>query len=271
MLHRRHATHHAVGFLVGILIIGSALGGVTALLGRTTISDADAALRTEARPLVRMTDARKQRLLARSQKRRLRRTKRLQSGNRPVRDIGVTYPMQTASFAKSTDRTWDITYNMGFLSYPRLRIATPLGKPTITNWKNRNWFGLEKQLQKLMMAGAGMYPHSVPFGNYGKVIIAGHSSPPTMEALWRSNVYGQVFSKLPEARVGDRVEIRDESNKTHIYEVKSSKEVPATETSILLQDPSKKVLELFTCYPVGTTRSRWSVSLELVESAVAMK
>ena len=40
---------------------------------------------------------------------------------------------------------------------------------------------------------------------------------------------------------------------------------PATYTKLLLQNPSKKEIVLFTCYPVGTTRERFVVWAEYEE------
>lgn len=253
MLHKHHSLHHLIGFLVGVILMGGVMGGISAYIGTSVVQDANA-VRTE----------RLERLTWRVLQRRLRRQKRLQRAERVVSDVSITYPMRVGFFGRPMlSKKWDIALNVGSISYPRLGISAPVARPTITNWKNRNWRALESQMQYGMLNGVTMYPHSVAPGKSGKMIIAGHSSPPTLDAL--KSPYGEILARLPEARIGDRIEIRDEKGTPFVYEVTKSKEVAATATSILLQDTSDPEMILFTCYPIGTTRNRWAVWLELVE------
>jgi LPXTG-site transpeptidase (sortase) family protein len=261
MLHKHHSSHHLAGFILGILLIGGSVGAMSGHLGKNAIRDASA-LKTSM--LDGLSDERRERIMKRTMKRRIRREKRLQKSERVVKDIGVTYPMHTNALSdQSLSRKWEVALNAGFLSYSRLNISAPIGRPSITNWKNRNWRALENQMQYGLMNGLVAYPHSPNPGGNGNLIVAGHSSAPTLEAL--GSPYEDVFAELPKAEIGDRIEIRQEDSVPYIYEVYETEVVAPTNTSILLQDPRVRDLILFTCYPVGTTRERLIVKARLVE------
>jgi sortase A len=157
-----------------------------------------------------------------------------------------------------------VALQTGILTYARLGIQAPIGKPSLTQWRAKNWRALEEQLQFGLLYGVVAYPHSPPFGGQGNVVIAGHSSAPTPEA--RGSAYEDVFASLPDAKRGDRIELRDANGASYVYEVTETAIIPATEVSILLQDPRVRELTLFTCYPVGTTRDRFMVRARLKES-----
>ena len=157
----------------------------------------------------------------------------------------------------------EVALRTGTLSYARLGIAAPIGKPSLTHWKDQDWRALEEQMQFGLLHGVVAYPHSPPFGERGNVVIAGHSSAPAPEV--RGSAYEDVFALLPEARRGDRINLRDARGTLSVYEVTETAVIPATETSILLQDENIQELTLFTCYPVGTTRERFMVRAKLLE------
>jgi len=114
------------------------------------------------------------------------------------------------------------------------------------------------------LRGLVAYPHSPEAGGNGNIILAGHSSAPTLEAL--GSPYEDIFANLPNAEIGDRIEIRQGGDLIpYIYEVYETEVVAPTNTSILLQDPKVRDLILFTCYPIGTTRERLIVKSRLVE------
>jgi LPXTG-site transpeptidase (sortase) family protein len=257
MQHKHHAAQHVFGFLIGVVFIGSTLGGVSSLLGTHLIDSANA-LRGQT-----MGEERSVERAEREEKRRIRRTRRLQRSERVVSDIDVTYPMHAAALSGPIfNPKWEVVLYTGFLSYPQLNIEAPIGKPTITHWKNRNWRALEDQMQYGLMNGVVAYPHSPSFGENGNVIIAGHSSAPTLEAM--GSAYEDVFASLPYANIGDRIDITDGTGNSFTYQVFETAIVPPTYTSILMQNPSKKELLLFTCYPVGTTNDRFLVKARLV-------
>lgn len=267
MVHKHHSTHHILGYFMAVLLLGGILGSVSGITGESLFYFSDALEEQE-------TNAATARLavsLRNRFERRLRRSARLEHAERVVSDIGRTYPMQTNTFAYKGTASWGVALQTGTLSYDRLGVTAPIGKPSLLSWEQRNWRQLEDQLQFLLLNGVAAYPHSVLPGERGRLIIAGHSSPPTMEAI--GSPYEQIFSTLPDAKIGDVITVRDASGNEYTYVVTKTQIVPATYTQILLQDKKARELLLFTCYPVGTTRERFVVWAEMTEegSVVASK
>ncbi|MEK7136680.1 MAG: sortase [Patescibacteria group bacterium] len=247
MLQTQKNTQQVVSFLLGIALLSIALGATATFVGRNVIGGTLALEKSE---------------VPGNFERRIRREKRLQKLDRVLREIGKTYPMQTSMLLRGNlSRKWEVALDQGNLKYARLGITTPVSKPSLTRWKQRNWFGLEDQMQFGLLHGVVAYPHSPEPGEAGIVIIAGHSSAPTIEA--QSSPYREVFARLPEARVGDVIELRSEDGAVYSYEVYDTAIIPPTETSILLQDKNVQELTLFTCYPIGTTQERFVVHARL--------
>jgi len=259
MLHKHHSTHHAIGLLLAIVVIGGVLGGMSGIVGRKMVRESGA-YESE----VTRNNARQSRLMQRRLSRMKAREARLKRQGRVVSDVGTTYPMQNGVFAFKGSTKWNVSMSVASLLYPRLGLNAPIGKPKSESWNSRNWRRLEDEMQYLLLNGIAAYPHSTSPGANGSVIIAGHSSPPTMESV--GSPYEDIFANLPNARVGDFITIKDSAGDSHTYDVRKTQIVPATYTQILLQKPSKKELILFTCYPVGTTRERFVVWGELVET-----
>jgi LPXTG-site transpeptidase (sortase) family protein len=257
MLHKHHSHHHAILFLCSVILLGGALGGVSGALDKDIIFDANA-LRTDGTALSKSA----QRRLQRIEKRRLARERRMQRSRQIVSRTNVTYPMQANAFQISAKKRWDTKLNVGRLVYSDLGIIAPLGKPSNIHWKNKNWRELENQMQYALKNGLALYPHSPSLGSRGQVIIAGHSSAPTLSAI--GTPFEDVFAALPNAKTGDIVEVKDDNENTYKYEVTESKEISASQTSLLLQNKNKSEIILFTCYPVGTTRNRWAVWAKLL-------
>jgi len=267
MLHKHHATEHLAGFLAGILLVGGILGGLSGLMGTSVLYRSDAlgtrAIQNNLNPEQR------QRLGISIANRRTRREKRQQNTDRTANDTETTYPMRSNTYSFKGSTRWDVTLNTATLVYERLKISAPLGKPSSGNWKSQNWRGLEDQMQYLLLNGLALYPHSPELGAEGSLIVAGHSSPPTMEAI--GSPYEEILSSLPQAAPGDTITLYDESGAKFTYRVRKTEIVPPTYTQILLQEKSKKELVLFTCYPIGTTRERFVVWADLVENEVVAR
>lgn len=242
----RHQIHcRVLGCFLLLFLVSGGIGGIYASLGTTVIRNVGARERSE------------EKLLSEAKKRRERRAKRLQRGE------GAVSTKMQALRAKNLSEEFAVALQTGSLSYARLGIQAPIGKPSLEHWKNRNWRALEEQMQFGLLHGVVAYPHSPSFGGQGNIVIAGHSSAPTPEV--RGSAYESVFASLPEAKRGDRIELRDQRGASHVYEVIETAVIPATETSILLQDESAQDLTLFTCYPVGTTQDRFMVRAKLVQ------
>ena len=261
MLHRHHASRQVFGFLIGVLLMGGVFGGVSGIMGHGVFVQSNAFALRGMKTMI--ATERQERLEQSIMNRRSRRSERLKSEMRGMSDIGSIVPMQTNTYAFKGKTTWDVALNTSTLVYERLGIAAPIGKPSMANWMSRNWRALEYQMQYLLLNGLAVYPHSPRPGEVGTMIIAGHSSPPTMSAI--GSPYENILSVLPNAKIGDTITVFDSAGKAHRYSVQKTQVVPATYTKLLLQNPHKKEIVLFTCYPVGTTRERFVVWAEYEE------
>ncbi|MBT3834902.1 sortase [Candidatus Peribacteria bacterium] len=257
MLHKHHSHHHAILFLLSVIFIGGALGGVSGALDKDIIFDANA-LRADGTALSKSAQKR----LERIEKRRLARERKAQRSGQIAKKAKITYPMQASTLQKEAEKRWDTELDVGRLVYSNLGIVAPLGRPSDIHWKNKNWRELENQMQYALKNGLALYPHSPAVGSRGQVIIAGHSSAPTLDAI--GDPFEDIFAALPNSEVGDIVEVKDKYENTYKYEVTKSKEISASQTSLLLQNKSKSEIIMFTCYPVGTTRNRWAVWARLL-------
>ena len=243
MVCHHHPYRRIVGVALSILLVFGFVGEMSGLLG-TKLADDAGALDAHAKRKA------EERLLQSAERRRLRRTQRLSQSE------------TSALLRQNQSKKWEVALDTGTLSYSALHITAPIEKPSPTQWQNRNWALLEEQMQFGLLYGVVAYPHSPSLGARGNIIIAGHSSAPTAEA--QGSAYQDIFARLPAARIGDRIELRDAQGQAFVYEVYDTKAVPATQTSLLLQDEGRQDLTLMTCYPVGTTRERWIVKAKLV-------
>jgi len=153
-------------------------------------------------------------------------------------------------------RAWSI-------AVPSLGIRAPVFLPSLKYWSSQAWDLMEEQMQVGLNNGTVAYPHSSGPGAKGALIIAGHSSPPTIEAE-KSN-YGSVFAKLPDIEIGQDITVTTSASPV-TYRVEEKMIVSPSVTSILEQQYDDSVLKLITCYPVGTTKNRMIIiAKEIVE------
>ena len=181
MLHRHHASRHLLGFLSGVILVGSVLGGMSGRMGHVVFDQSNALGMKNVQSI--LSTERKERLKQSFMNRRERRNDRRQNTSRGTGDVGSVVPMQINTFSFKGKKSWDVALNTSTLVYDRLGIAAPIGKPSPGNWISRNWRALEDQMQYLLLNGLAAYPHSPKPGEAGSMIVAGHSSPPTMDAL----------------------------------------------------------------------------------------
>lgn len=92
-------------------------------------------------------------------------------------------------------------------------------------------------------------------GQRGNTVMAGHISSPVSKK-------GEVFRRLPEVRIGDRVEIYVGERKV-AYEVAELKVVPPSAVHVMNQTEDA-TLTLITCYPNGVYNKRLIVVGKLV-------
>lgn len=159
------------------------------------------------------------------------------------------------SLQKNALQAWELRRAFR-ISIPALGIRAPVLLPSRTHWDARNWELLEEQMQAGMLQGTVAYPHSSRPGAGGALFIAGHSSPPTLEA--KESPYGTVFAALPNVDIGQEITITDDDER-FTYIVTETFIVLAEDTGILEPGKEERTLTLITCYPVGTTRQRFVV------------
>lgn len=92
-------------------------------------------------------------------------------------------------------------------------------------------------------------------GTRGNTVMAGHISSPVSKK-------GEVFKRLPEVRVGDRVDVFTGDRKA-TYEVAEVRVVPPTAVQVMNPTPDA-TLTLITCYPDRVYSNRLVVVGKLV-------
>ncbi|MDD4628529.1 MAG: sortase [Candidatus Peribacteraceae bacterium] len=147
---------------------------------------------------------------------------------------------------------WGLTQRYE-LSIPSLSVRAPVFVPDRKYWDAGNWDLLEQQMQVGLSYGVVTYPHAVPPGEQGTLIIAGHSSPPDQRAAAHS--FGKIFEMLPDLKVGAEITVRFGTTSV-TYEVADTMVVSPSDTTILAQQKDESLLKLITCYPVGTVKDR---------------
>jgi sortase A len=94
-------------------------------------------------------------------------------------------------------------------------------------------------------------------GSRGNSVLAGHISSPVSKK-------GDVFRRLPEVRIGDRVDVYVGERRVS-YEIAEVRVVPPTAVQVLNQTEDA-TLTLITCYPNGVYSKRLVVVGKLAES-----
>ena len=111
----------------------------------------------------------------------------------------------------------------------------------------------QSQLNSALNNGVVIYPGSKLPGQEGEVFLTGHSS----SYPWVKTKYGQVFTMLDKLENGDIVIIYYNQYK-YEYQI-TNKSVVTPDRAIMKEEPGKKTLTLFTCWPIGTAWKRLMV------------
>lgn len=117
----------------------------------------------------------------------------------------------------------------------------------------------ETAFQTGLINGVVHYPGTALPGQFGNCYIFGHSS----DYIWSKGHYKSVFAVLPKINKGAEIVISDSQGNEYRYIVFDSRKVAASDTSVLAQDHTKKILTLQTSYPVGTALARWVAVAEM--------
>lgn len=116
----------------------------------------------------------------------------------------------------------------------------------------------EKTIEANLTNGVVHYQGTANPGEVGNSFITGHSS----NFWWIHGQYNYVFVNLDKLVVGDQVVIYY-NGKKFVYQVRGSKVVPPTDTSVLAPTDTP-TLTLMTCTPPGTNWKRLIVTLDQI-------
>ena len=253
MLHTHKHYHNLSIFSLSIIVLGGAIGAAGGQSGRSIFMDAGASSVVDYEEI-----AEERTILLQAKRReafRKRMLDRIVQRGGIAAEPRVAFPIQASILSKPSEKNPEVALGYGTIRIPSLQITAPINRPSRTHWDQGHWKLLEEQMQFGHNHGVSLYPHGpVNLWNRGNFIITGHSSPPTFEA--KKSPYGEIFATLPGLRIGDIVEMEDALGNSYTYEITETKIVHPSETSILRQGTERE-LTLMTCYPVGTTRSRF--------------
>jgi LPXTG-site transpeptidase (sortase) family protein len=136
----------------------------------------------------------------------------------------------------------------GKLSIPRLKIQVPL-----------IWSQDVASFENDLTHGVIHYPGTAMPGERGTIYVSGHSS----DYIWKKDAYSQIFTQLNVLQAGDDVfvEVYGLDGKTYAFRYQvTGKHVydPADQAQFAPSTSSQ--LNLSTCWPIGSTKSRLVVS-----------
>lgn len=100
-------------------------------------------------------------------------------------------------------------------------------------------------------------------GQIGNMVVVGHSS----NFPWIHSDYNTVFALVDKLAVGDQIIVPYQSQQ-YIYEVTGHQIVSPNDLAVLKKTDTP-TLTLLTCYPVGTTRSRYIVLAKLISGQIS--
>jgi len=105
--------------------------------------------------------------------------------------------------------------------------------------------------------GIGYLAESDPLGGIGNAVLAGHRNYP----------FAEMFRRLDELKIGDRIEIETNDEK-YTYVVFQKLVVLPEDLSVLKRIENKKILTLITCAPLGKDTHRLVVQAQLYENTL---
>ena len=151
-----------------------------------------------------------------------------------------------------TGPNFDLSQN-GVLFIPRLNIRTPLV------W-TKDVTTMDNDLTK----GVIHYPGSSLPGEKGIMYVSGHSS----DYFWKNNAYGRIFRNINDLQFEDKlyIFITDKTGNQLSYEYRvSAKNIYKPDDPDQFSGNEKSVINLATCWPVGSQKERYVVSATLVK------
>ena len=107
---------------------------------------------------------------------------------------------------------------------------------------------------------AGYYRGTAQPGTRGNAVMSGHISSPVSKK-------GDVFRRLPDVRIGDRVEVYVDQRRI-TYEIAEIRVVPPTAVEVMNPTADAR-LTLITCYPDNIYTNRLVVTAKLLDPSAS--
>lgn len=143
---------------------------------------------------------------------------------------------------------------------PRINKNVPIVNVNDDRLLQRDWAGLEQDMQEALKGGVVHYPGTPWFNQSGNVVLTGHSS----YYPWDPGRFKDVFALLHQVEVGDEI-IAFHDQKKYKYVVDEIKVVLPSQINVL-GDSGDDRLTLITCTPIGTNLKRLIVIAKPLES-----
>ncbi|MBD3270754.1 sortase [Candidatus Peregrinibacteria bacterium] len=133
---------------------------------------------------------------------------------------------------------------------PRINKNVPIVRVSTEKLIQRDWTGLEEQIQDALRHGVVHFPGTALPGQSGNVVVTGHSS----YFPWDPGRFKDVFALLHQVSIGDEVVVYH-NQQEYKYLVYDKKVVSPDQVEVLTQKGEER-LTLITCTPVGTDINR---------------
>ena len=159
----------------------------------------------------------------------------------------------TTSSSAQTDATAELKskFKNDWLYYPRLGIEAPI------DWEVKSSYVTKLMPYGLIHAAGTSLPEQG-----GNVVIGGHSS----YFSWSKGKYKSVFAPLVKAQEGDEIIIKKKDT-VYLYKVGRIFEITASGSFTIKRGlGEKKILNLVTCVPIGTSWRRLIIEAPLNKS-----
>jgi LPXTG-site transpeptidase (sortase) family protein len=142
---------------------------------------------------------------------------------------------------------------------PRINQNVPIVPVPDEKLYDRDWDGLEEDIQESLKNGVVHYPGTKWPDEGGNFVVTGHSS----YYPWDPGRFKDVFVLLNNVILGDRIVVFH-NQKKYLYQVNDITEVLPHEVNVLGNTEDDR-LTLITCTPIGTNLKRLIVTAEMVK------
>lgn len=117
----------------------------------------------------------------------------------------------------------------------------------------------EESIKEDLQSGASHHPSTSKPGQSGNILISGHSS----NYFWEKGDYNSVFTNLSDLQNNDKIFVYYE-NTRYDYEVFENKILNIDQANKdIFREEGKSILNLITCWPVGTAWKRLIIKANL--------